>query len=237
MNQSQLQKANKFLNGELSYQVGVSVFLECSNNKALKRFFLLPENQQRSEKLKYELQKITKQYEESTQTTVPNRERKDEHRTSSESNVTSNKRQSNQDIQERPISDRYSYSSDSNSRFGISSLIEKEQKNCYRKRGHLHGQLHAAKTDAERYELALDIMNIQKRIDKLNQDRNSVNNGSIPGEYMRKDRTASEFQRIRNLKHYVSRIQKQLPECSSIIQKKKLEAKLSAYQTELNSYL
>lgn len=237
MNQLQLQKANKFLNGELSYQVGVSVFLECSTNKALKRFFLLPENQQRTEKLKYELQKITKQYEESTQTTVPYRERKDELRTSSTSNVASNERQSNQDIQERFISDRYSHSSDSNSIAGISSLIEQEQKNCYRKRGYLHGQLHAARTDAQRHELALEIISIQKRIDKLNQDRNSVNNGSIPGEYMRKDRTASEYMRIRNLKHYISRIQKQLSECSSINQKKKLEAKLSAYQQELNSFL
>lgn len=237
MNQQQHQKANSFLNGELSYSVGVSIFLQCSTNKALQRFFLLPESPQRFEKLKYELQKITKQYEESTQTTVSNRERKDEPGAVNENSSSSSKRPANQDLQERISSDRYSYNSDNCSSSGISALIEQEQKNSYRKRGYLHGQLHNAKTNEERYELALEIITIQKRIDKLNQDRNSVLAGTIPGEYMRKDKTASDYLRIRNLKLYISRTNKQLESCESISQKQKLEKKLIEFQTELNSYL
>jgi hypothetical protein len=234
MNQNQQQQMGKYLNGELSYTVGVSVFLQLSTNPNLNRYFLLPHSPEREDKLKYELQKITKQYEE--QESIQGNTSNDEH-TSAEICAFPPE----QTVQIFKNTDRYtiddSSNTDSSVRSGLISQLEQEQKNCYRKRGHLHGQLHAAKTDQERYELALDIINLQKRIDKLNQDRNSVNNGSIPGEYMRKDRTASEFQRIRNLKHYISRIQKQLSECSSINQKNKLEAKLSAYQKELNSFL
>lgn len=228
-----LKQANRYQNGELSYDVGVSVFLQLSKNKNLNRFFLLPHSPQREEKLKYELHKLTKQYEES-QHSIQAESINDERRSDSIRPLSSE--QELQTIQKDPsFSDRHRYLSSSNDVPGLDSKLQKQRKELYRQRGHYHAQLHNATTDDQRHQLAIKVMNAQDQINKLNRDIKLIEAGSIPSKYLKQDKTADEFVRIKNLKMYISRFEKKIESCTSLTEKAKHEAILAKHKAELKS--
>jgi hypothetical protein len=231
-------QANNYINGTLPYNEGVSIFIQLSKNLILSRHFLQGYSAQREEKLKYELKKLTKQNEQSTKKTTESLRR----RTDEPDSITpylSKPTQENTpaDVSSRTISDRFTDLSDSEIDNGLIPRLNQKRKELYRLRGHLHGQLHSAVSDEQRFTLADKIMQTQRDIDVLNNDIKFSTAGSIPSKYLKKDKTASEFVRIKNLRTYISRFEKKLEECESIAQKEKLEVILKKHKDELNSML
>lgn len=227
------QKANKFLNGELSYNVGVSVFLQLSRNENLKRLFLLPHSPERELQLRKQLHEITKQYEANHQGHTPRSSNDDK---ASERLRIADEPQEFHNIQkDNPLPDRYSYLPNGSDVPGLDSKLQKQRKELYRQRGHYHAQLHTARTDDERHQLAIKVMDAQDQINKLNRDIKLIEAGSIPSKYLKKDKTADEFVRIKNLKMYISRFEKKIESCTSLLEKTKAEAILIKHKAELKS--
>lgn len=233
--ESLLQKASKFLNGELSYNVGVSVFLQLSRNSNLKRLFLLPHSEEREIQLRKQLHEITKQYEAEQQYTKSKSSNDDK---ASERLRIANESQEFHNIEKNNSrSDRHSYLSNDTPVPGLDSKLQKQRKDLYRKRGYYHAQLHNARTDSERHQLAISVMDTQDEINKLNKDLKLIEAGSIPSKYLKKDKTADEFVRIKNLKMYISRFEKKIEKCTSLSEKNKLESLLAKHKAELKSLI
>lgn len=224
-----LEKASSYLNGDLSYNVGVSVFLKLSKNENLNRVFLLPHSQERELQLKNELSKITKLYEK----TEFHPRKAHDHKTG-ERLRSANESQEFHVIQK---DNHFPISSNSlSNRTAVPELIERLQskrKELYRLRGHLHGQLHSASSDEFRHEIASKIMSTQTDIDTLNRDIVKVNSGETPAQYLKKDRSAEEYVQIRNLKMYISRYEKKLKSCTTLEDKKKFESIIEKHEESL----
>jgi len=233
-----ISQANNYLNGNLQYDVGVSIFMKLSKNLILARHFLQGYSAQREDKLKYELKKLTKQNEQIQKpSTKPLRSRSNEPDPITTHFSESPQKNINQDGNHPSNSDRYSNISSSDVDSGLISNLNQKRKELYRFRGHLHGQLHSAPTDESRYELAHQIMKTQSSIDVLNRDINSTTVGSIPSKYLKKDKTADEYVRIRNLKTYIARFEKKLEGCTTVEEKEKLQSILKKHKEELKSML
>lgn len=221
-----LLQANKYLKGDLSYMVGVSIFLQLSRNEPLKRLFLLPRSDEREQKLKDELSKITKLYEPIEKTP-----RKTTHYETSERLRLDSIPQELYDIQ----MDGPNKSGSGNHSPGtsLSVKLHSKRKELYRLRGHLHGQLHTASSDEERHSLAKKIMSSQSEIDELNRDLRMIEDGSTPSKYLKKDLSAEDFVTIKNLKIYISRYETKIQNCQNLSEKKKYEELLEKHRTEL----
>lgn len=229
-----IQQVNKYLKGELPFDVGVRLFISLSKNKSLARHFSLSYSKEREQKLKYELQKYTKQYEAPSKLQSFKQNNDIKSSTGNEpADATLLTKASNKDI---PVSDRFTYFSSSNDVPGLESKLHKQRKDLYRQRGHYHGKLHNATTDDERHQLAIRIMDSQDQINKLNRDIRLIEAGSVPSKYLKKDKTADEFVRIKNLKMYISRFEKKIESCTSLSEKAKHEAILEKHKAELKRH-
>lgn len=226
-----LQKASKFLNGELSYNVGVSVFLQLSRNTNLKRLFLLPHSEEREVQLRKQLHEITKQHENKHQEPITHSSHDDQ---ASERLRIANEPQELHNIKENHSrTDRYSYHPSGTHVSGLDSKLQQQRKELYRMRGHYHGQLHKARTDEERHQLAIKIMDTQDQINKVNRDLRAIEAGNVPSKYLKQDKTADEFVRIKNLKMYISRFEKRLETCTTVAEKEKINSILTKHKEEL----
>lgn len=229
--QQQIKEVIKYLNGELPYEMGVLLFKSIGKNKSLARHFSLPFSKEREQKLKYELQKYTKQYEAPSklQSFTQNDDIKSS--TGNEpADATLITKTPNATV---PHSDRYTYLPSSNDVSGLDSKLQQQRKELYRMRGHYHGQLHKARTDEERHQLAIKIMDAQDQINKVNRDLRAIEAGNIPSKYLKQDKTADEFVRIKNLKMYISRFEKRLETCTTVAEKEKINSILTKHKEEL----
>lgn len=235
MQQDLINQVNNYLNGELPYEQGVLLFSQLSRNNYLKRFFSLKHTHAKELKLKNELHKITKQYEEASTKQQPEQGNHSSGSTEDQpSDATQTTPETNKDLL---VSDRYRSIPDRDVLPGLIERIKHERKELYRLRGFTHASLHNASTDQERYTLCLKIMDTQDQINELNRDLKLVQIGKVPGKYMKKDRTADEYIRIRNLKMYISRFEKKLKNCNSLAEKNEIQAILDKHKQELESLI
>jgi hypothetical protein len=198
---------------------------------------------QNRKKLSYELQKIytangSKEKEQYSSVRIS------EHVTSqrSENKQLPTKENDHQTSGDHFHSGSYSGSSvihsvSSDELIGIKESILRSRKESYRLRGHLHGKLHLAYTDEERYQLANQIMELQPKIDQLNKDLKDVNSGTIPNEYIKTELSAADYIRIQNLKLYISRYKKKIEKAISIEQRNRYIKHLEAHEKELSKLL
>lgn len=232
------EEINNYLNGNLTYYEGVAILSMHIKNKVLPRNLLLRQN---PKKLEYELKKILKIYE-SKKATKQQLPRNAKPQTIVGSAVeqtisTITEDSSVQTATHRNSADSYFDQPDNHTRSNVRSELEELRKQKYRKRGHLHGQLHNASSEQERFKLCRQLHLLQKEIDKLNQDYRSVLSGEIPTNYLKRSRTAEEYIRIKNLKLYVSRYQKKIETASSLEERARYQKKLEEYETELKTLL
>ena len=123
--------------------------------------------------------------------------------------------------------------SKSNVPTSLKDRVLDERKALYLKRGHLHGRLHEAETDEQRFDLAKDLYIIQQKIDEYNRDLRQIEAGEIPTRYLATNATGAEVLRRRNLMIYIARAKKELPNITDEKKRKKKLGMLQEYETEL----
>lgn len=117
----------------------------------------------------------------------------------------------------------------------VKDRVLAERKELYLQRGHFHGRLHEVSSNEERSELAEKLATIQSKINEYNRDLREIENGVIPSRYLKTTATGEEVIRIRNLKIYIARIKKQLPNETDPKKVKKLNKKLADFENELSN--
>lgn len=233
--QDLINKAKSYLNGDLSYTEGISVFIQLTRNKQLIKFLTGPYSVAREQKLKYELSKFTKHNEKSTKITVQSR-------SSEPDPIIENQ---HKPVQKTPTKTEHNpvrsnpnhhYPGDS---FSVSVVgrIEAERKEKYRERGHQHGRLHEAISDESRKGIALQILDVQSEIDQLNRELKEAKQGNIPPRFAKKSLSAEQYIKIRNLKQYIARYKKQIEQAETVQRRKQLEELLRKNEDELNRIL
>jgi len=228
-----INQANKYLNGDLSYDEGISIFSQLSRNKFLIRVLSSKPTPAKERKLHHEISQLTKRYETSTKNSKPAQTNVAEGSTGTKPvDATQLTEETNKDF---PSSDRHSYISDSDADPGLKTGIELKRKELYRLRGHLHGSLHKAVSDQDRYTIALKIMDTQQEIDSVNKDLRSIDAGHIPSKYLKQDKTADQFVQIRNAKMYISRFEKKVQSAKTIDERNKYQEILDKHRANLKS--
>jgi hypothetical protein len=233
-----IDKAKCYLNGDLSYMEGISVFIQLSRNKHLVNHLSAKHTILRERKLKYELGKIIKHNEKNLKTksstlrsgtiqSVPvNADLKRSLQTRSVQ-TANHHRVSNNSID---------FSSDP-SDLSIISRIEQERRELYRKRGHQHGRLHETISDSNRKEIALQILDVQSSIDQLNRELKDARDGKIPSRFVKQSISAETYIQIKNLKYYIARYRRELDKVESIQRKEQLQKLIDQNQQKLNQLL
>src|SRR3989338_3594466 len=215
----------EFLKGNLSYYEGIALFSQVGGEPSIVRNLRSAETQLRAEILRHELSKhltdaqlCKSQKNEAGKTTTSSCAGPISH--SSETNV---------------LPQYHSPSSGSNRNHILLGKVANERKEAYRKRAFLHTQLWEATSDKKRYELAKQIMlEMKPLIDRLNRDYHSLLAGDVPAGLIKRERSASEFVQIRNLKTYISRYTKRIAGGGTATHIKKRNILLDQYETELN---
>jgi hypothetical protein len=118
----------------------------------------------------------------------------------------------------------------------ILNRIHNQRKQLYAERGHLHGRLHEASSDQARYEIATQLMNVQRQIDALNDDLDRAKSGdSIPKTVS--IMTGEEVAKIELYKNYVRRYRGKLNKATTDEERKKYSEYLDKYQSELKKLI
>jgi hypothetical protein len=118
----------------------------------------------------------------------------------------------------------------------VSTFKEKfyeDWKLLYKQRGHLHGRLHEAATDNLRYEIAKEIMEVQHKIESMNKQKEEVDNGIVPHDYLKVSASAEVFSRVKNLKVYIQRETKKLDQETDPAKRAKIENRIKKFNSEL----
>lgn len=118
----------------------------------------------------------------------------------------------------------------------IRNRFIKEWQIAYRERGHLHGRLHQSVTKKDRFILAKLILKQQKEIDRLNVIKFQLDQGIVPGNYLKEVGTAAEYVRIKNLKYYIQRYERKLKTESDPNRQLKYKTKIANFKKELETY-
>lgn len=114
--------------------------------------------------------------------------------------------------------------------------FDSEWKQAYRQRGHLHGRLHEAVSDEVRYEIAKELMSIQKKINELNLLKAEFDKGIIPQKFLTEKLSAQTYTRIQRLRFYIQREEKKLLSCKDS-ESIKIQSRIENFKKELNSLL
>lgn len=223
-------------NGDIDYYDGVSIFLRYSENRILTRNLMSRKNKANEDKLIYELKKL-QQNEKSNTAKL----------SATQSNIGANAQNFIKPTSEKlneatldrnfPVNNPRFTDTNVSVSLGLTQSLEQTRKLYYRERGHYHGMLHNAKTDEERFELASKIIATQDKIDKSNSELNQLKEGEIPTAYLKENKSAEDYMKVRNYKMYIARYEKQLLEASTVAAKTKLETKISEYKTKLEELI
>lgn len=230
--QQKIEKIKQFINGDLSYKEAVSIFLELSPNKHLCRVLFSSENKYNREKLKTEIKLIITNYEKSTNA-LQSRPSKPN------PSITNIIESSQKNTYKNVLDNRSTVNNTSpNVHLSIFDSICEKRKDAYRKRGHYHGQLHSAKSNQERFELAKQIYLIQKDLIEINEDYHQALNGNIPIKHTQKtNKDVEKVLRIQNLKIYVNRYTNKISKTNDPAQKEKYNQILKKYNDEIKKLL
>ena len=226
------------------YNVGVSLFLQFSTNRNLQHSLMRCKDVAR---LRYELQKYLKSNVETpTVVLLPGFISKPEKETVSEvieSDVSDFKQPTIAHQVKEPISSSRRQEDGrlkpekqiTSSQFeAIHDQVRADWKALYQKRSHFHGRLHEAISDESRYQIALEIEALIKQINEMNEYMKMMNEGDIPLKYIKVKMTADEYIRIRNLKQYISRTERQIADAETIDEKRRFEQKLIEFKNQLS---
>lgn len=216
-----LESLSKYLNGTISYNEACAIFSIVSKNKRIAAYLLKDNSKKNQEKLTYEIKKLLNEKSIDWRNSVES--------ITVESNLFPQKMTFIPDLSSENV-DSFIPQSSKNT---ISDSIDLKLKNYYRERGHLHGRLHEAQTDEDRYEIAIQIVTIQRKIDSLLNDKKSMIEGNVPTQYLKQEASAKEFTTVRNAKIYIARLSKELESCSDPSRIKKLEKLIEKHKTAL----
>lgn len=233
-----INKAKCYLNGDLNYTDGISVFIQLTRNKHLVKHLSGKHTAMRERKLKYELGKIIKHHDKANKkensslrpgTIQPDTNNADLKRHLQEGRIQTKNHYRRAD----PSADH----SDNSHSISVISKLEAERREQYRQRGHEHGRLHETISDANRKEIALRILDIQSRIDQLNRELKDARNGKLPSRFIKQSISAEQYIEIKNLKYYIARYKRELEKVESISRKEKLQQLIDQNQQKLNKLL
>jgi hypothetical protein len=230
-----IEKLKLFLNGALSFEEASSIFLIVCKNKTLANNIMRGEvNDFKIEKLKYEIGKIVNQHPAALKINtdilskieiVPAQSKPTvEYVISSEQN---------DEAPAEPKTHIYLPSEKPNQT--VLGRIESERKELYQLRGHLHGRLHQIDDVTESYEVAKQIIEIQPKIDVLNEELTILKNGGMPSRFLKKTVSAQEFVTAKNLKQYIARDKKKMEQATSPAEKKRYHDLVAKHETKLKS--
>jgi len=194
-------KVESYINGELSYHAGFAIFLQLCTNPNLIRTLAQGESDRNTETLRYELGKLLPSLPEESK---------------------SPKKYISETFHVPSVEQRETLHAPINS---LKKVFSDEQKTLYRERGHYHGMLHNANSDAERLELMLKLNDIQRKIDVSNGHVDKLEKGIVETAVLKKQVSAEDILRIRNLKIYIARDKKKLKALPTHELKKRAELK------------
>lgn len=213
-----IEAIESFLKGEQPYQVGCSLFLSITTNKHFALRLMATQSESHEKMLHAELTQYVQSQPGYWERFVSEEVEEVE-------------------PQKQKVETSYSFQEKKSVSTGsVKESIETTRKEYYRERGHLHGRLHEAHTDEERYELAKQIMTLRTKIDAINRQLKEINAGDIPVDYLREKLTGEQYKEIQNLKKYIRRTTNELAKETSKSIRAKLEQKLAEYNKKLSKY-
>ena len=115
-------------------------------------------------------------------------------------------------------------------------LLEKTKQKrirLMRKRGSLHGALQEASKDERRYELAIELSELQKELDKCHK---AVKEGEITKDIVLENMSAQEHQKYKNLLSYVSKYKTKVNSAKNDTERERAQKHLDNYQAELKAF-
>lgn len=115
----------------------------------------------------------------------------------------------------------------------IRTRILEDRKVLYRDRGHLHGRLHQAETNAQRYEIQKLMVAVQGKINKFNADLAKIDNGETPEKYLQATTTVESYKSRENYQKYIRRYKQKIASATDSVQIKKYQAKIEEYLKKL----
>ena len=237
---------NKWLLEDGPYYTGIDLLRQVCGKQRLISLLSKRESPKNRAKLKYELSKHTnleyhvKEKQEIIQPSIIN-DRKNEAKESESSSISKSQRKHVQSTHGQNTSVLLPDGRVDNIEFGtdLSSIKQKlisNRNSLYKQRAHFHGQLHIASTKPKRFELAKKIMTIQPKIDNANRHIKYIElTGSIPPELKIMQYDAATFQRIDNIRTYISRYKKKLKQATETDKINRYQLLLDKYKQELES--
>lgn len=175
------KRISEFLKGNSSYFDGVALFSQLSRNQSLMRTLGKGDTERNRELLAYQLGKFYDDTLEEEEEEVFFEEIREE--------------------SIKPSIEKISH---------IQSGFSEDIKTLYRTRGHLHGQLHNARSNQERLELMRQLDKVQTAIDANHENVVKLENGIIDKKMMDLSHTADEKREMRNLRQNINRLKLQL---------------------------
>ena len=236
----------RFCNNDISdYYYGISLLMKVCRNKTLVNFLNRSETDNNKKKLIYELDKYltTINYEpkeeEQKESTYPLQTETCivgtgvQNSTPYEQKIN---REKLDDINIKCHNSDIPYVTDN--LLLIISNIKVERNKLYAERASYHGELHGAKTNEDRYNLAKLIIPIQKKIDTFNLKISEIlKSGKLPINDIVSNLTTKEYKRVNNLKIYINRYKNKQKKSNNLIEKESFEKKITDFKNELNQIL
>jgi len=234
-----IEQIQDYLKGTLSYEVGCSLFLSISPNKALALNLLKSDSRTNRSTLNYQLKKYL-QAQPGYWKSVAAKRKVQPAFVSPEIIPEPVPTPKPVPAPEPPLKVKevvvFREAVKVAEASGIRQQILDARVEAYSLRGHLHGRLHQAVTITVRYEIAAQLMELQPRIDRLNNELAAFDKGNLPERFLKETMTAEQFKAIANCKSYINRYRLQLSRETDPEKKRKLEAKILKYELKLKSH-
>jgi hypothetical protein len=226
MENSEYLQLTEYLKGNLSVETGIALFIKYSPKRQLIRNVLSRRSEKMIKLMNIELAKIEKNQAQSQEKNTPKPIQPQEVETPISEKSPAPIREDHNVITKPDFVSR-----------SLKESILEARKKLYRERGHLHGRLHEANNDQDRYVLARSLHDVQAKINQVNQDLRKVENGDPPTTYILNELDPAIYFRLRNVKQYISRYEKKVAGAKSIKERNRAQSHLDKYNHELKTIL
>lgn len=207
-----------------SYEYGCSLFLSVTNNKVLAARLMMSNSLSNQETLKYELTKYLHSQPNYWESYISG-----DFDTELIPEDSSNGRGLNTDFGFHD----FITPPDEPQNNDIRTRILEARKELYRDRGHLHGRLHQAETDEQRYEIQKMMVTVQGKINQFNTDLDKIAIGETPEKYLQATTTVDDYKTRANYQKYIRRYTQKLTETTDTNQIRKYQSKIDEYNKKL----
>jgi hypothetical protein len=222
-----------YINGELSYNAGLSLFMKIPHDKdVLKSLFGL-ENPSKKEIL---IQNLKSYYHENSAKLVkakhasaqPIDQNHSVPPTITESAKSNHSWSSNY---------RYTSANLAGETDSIKEHLHKERRRLYDLRKHLGSDLYNAVSDESRHQIAINILDICLDIDELHADLRRLELNQIPAKFIKKSRTAEEFVKMENARHYIRNYKRKIEKSTNTAEIERFKKLIEKHENNLKTLI